>query len=105
MIPPQDVLGFVAVKLTPFLACPPTFTLTTTFPLIVPHGTKTVMLVALQVVGIAVIPLKVTVLDPCVKPKFDPAIVTEEFTVPEVGFRLVMLGAPLTGWKAMMPVV
>jgi len=51
------------------------------------------MLVALQVIGRAVVPLKVTVLDACVAPKFDPVIVTVEFAVPEVGFRLVMLGA------------
>ena len=50
------------------------------------------MLVALQLVGVAAIPLNVTVLVPCVAPKFVPVIVTGAHS-PEVGFRLVMLGA------------
>jgi len=36
------------------------------------------------------IPLNLTVLDPCVAPKFAPAIVTEVDN-PDVGFKLVML--------------
>jgi hypothetical protein len=49
------------------------------------------MLVALQLVGVATIPLNLTVLVPCVAPKFAPLIVTEVPTAPDVGFRLVML--------------
>jgi hypothetical protein len=49
------------------------------------------MLVALQLVGVAVVPLNFTVLVPCVAPKFAPAIVTDAPTNPELGFKLVML--------------
>jgi hypothetical protein len=51
------------------------------------------MLVALQLVAIpAEIPLKATVFDPCVAPKFVPVIVTGVPTGPEVGLRPVMDG-------------
>jgi hypothetical protein len=50
------------------------------------------MLVALQVVGVASVPLKVTVLVPAVAPKLAPAIVTAVPTTPESGARLVMPG-------------
>ena len=83
--------GPVTVKLIPLLATPPT--VTTTFPVDAPVGTGVVMLVALQPVGDAVIPLNLTVLVPCVAPKFAPAIVTDVPTAPEVGFKLAMLGA------------
>jgi len=81
----------VTVKLTPLLATPPT--VTTTFPVVAPAGTGAAMLAALQLVGVAVIPLKVTALVPCVAPKFAPAIVTDAPTNPEFGLKLVMLGA------------
>ena len=45
----------LTVKLTPLLATPPT--VTTTFPLVAPAGTGTAMLVALQFVGVAAVPL------------------------------------------------
>ncbi len=83
--------GTVTVKFMPLLAAPPT--LTTTFPVVAPAGTSTTTLVALQLVGVAVIPLNVAVLVPCVAPKFAPLIVTELPTNPEVGLKLVMLGA------------
>jgi len=83
--------GTVRVKVTPLLATPPT--VTTTLPVVTPAGTGTAMVVALQLVGVAAVPLKVTVLVPWVVPKFVPAIVTEVPTTPDVGFRLVMLGA------------
>jgi hypothetical protein len=54
--------GTVTVKLTPLLACAPT--VTTTLPVVAPAGTGTVMLVALQAVGVPVVPLNVTVLVP-----------------------------------------
>jgi len=50
------------------------------------------MPVALQLVGIAAVPLNLTVLLPCVAPKFVPVIVTEAPASPDVGFRFVMLG-------------
>src|SRR5215469_12120912 len=84
----------LTVKLTPLLATPPT--VTTTLPVVAPAGTGTAMLVALQLVGVAVTPLNVTVLVPCVDPKFMPVIVTAVPTTPEVGLRLVMLGGRVT---------
>jgi hypothetical protein len=83
--------GVVTVKVTPLLAIPPT--VTTTFPVVAPEGTGTAMLVALQLEGVAAVPLNDTVLVPCEAPKFPPVIVTEVATGPVVGFRLVMLGA------------
>jgi hypothetical protein len=83
--------GTVTVKVTPLLATVPT--VTTTFPVVAPVGTATVMLAALQLVGVPAVPLNVTVLGPWVAPKFVPVIVTGVPTVPDVGFRVVMLGA------------
>jgi hypothetical protein len=88
--------GTVTVKPTPLLATPPTVTMT--FPVAAPAGTGATMLVALQLVGIAVTPLNFTVLVPCVAPKFVPAIITEVPTGPEAGFRLVMLGTTGAGF-------
>jgi hypothetical protein len=89
------IVGAEAVteKLTPLLARPPT--VTTTLPVVAPAGTVTAMLVLLQVVAVAVVPLKVTVLLPCVAPKFVPAIVTGVPTVPEAGLRVatIIIGA------------
>ena len=82
--------GAVTVKLTPLLATPPT--VTTTLPVVAPAGTGTTMLVALQLVGVAAVPLNFTVLVPCVAPKFAPLIVTDVPANPDVGFRLVMFG-------------
>ena len=50
------------VKVTPLLADPPT--VTTTDPVVAPEGTGVTMVVALQLVGVAAVPLKVTVLVP-----------------------------------------
>jgi hypothetical protein len=69
---------------------------TTTFPVVVPLGTGTTIEVALQLVGVAVVPLNVTVLLPCVDPKFVPVIVTDVPTTPEVGERLVIEGGGVT---------
>jgi len=89
--PIDEPVPLEAVKLKPLLATPPTFT--TTLPVVAPVGTGTTTVVAFQLVGVAVVPLKVTVLVPCVAPKFAPAIVTGVPTTPDVGFRLVRLGA------------
>ena len=94
----------VTVKLTPLLGWPPATTIT--FPVVAPLGTGTTMLVPLQLVGVAAVPLKLTVLLPCVEPKFAPVIVTELPGAPDVGDKLLMLGAavvtvkltPLLGW-------
>jgi hypothetical protein len=78
------------VKLTPLLATPPT--VTTTFPVVAPAGTGTAMLVPLQLVGDPTVPLNVTVLVPCVPPKFVPVIVTDVPTGPDVGLTLEIAG-------------
>lgn len=83
--------GTRTVKGAALLGKPPT--VTTILPVVAPAGTGTTMLVAPQLVGVAAVPLKVTVLVPCDAPKFVPAIVTEVPTTPDGGFRLVMLGA------------
>jgi hypothetical protein len=72
------------------LATPPT--VTTTFPSVAPIGTGATMLVALQLVGVAGVPLKVTVLVPCDDPKFAPAMVVGLPIGPTFGVRLAMLG-------------
>lgn len=89
------------VKLTPLLAWPPT--VTTTFPVVAPLGTGATMLVGPQLVGVVAAPLNVTVLVPCVAPKFVPAIVTDVLIGPDAGVKLVMITgvtvklAPLLG--------
>ncbi len=70
------------------LACP--LTVTTTFPVVAPLGTGTTIDVALQLVGVAVVPLNVTVLVPWVEPNVVPVMVTEVLVGPEVGDRLLM---------------
>jgi hypothetical protein len=83
--------GTSTVKLTPLLDRVPT--VTTTLPVVAPTGTCTEMLAAPQLVGVAAVPLNVTVLVPWVAPKFAPVIVTAAPTIVDVGERLVMLGA------------
>jgi len=80
----------VTVNTRGLLARPPT--VTTTFPVVAPAGTGATMLVALQLVGVAVVPLNVTVLLPWLDPKFAPAIVTDVPTEPAVGLRPVIVG-------------
>jgi hypothetical protein len=82
--------GIVTAKFTPLLAMPPT--VTTTFPVVAPLGTGATTLVALQLVGVAAIPLNVTVLVPCVAPKFAPMIVTGVPMTPDIGLKLVTVG-------------
>jgi hypothetical protein len=50
------------------------------------------MLVVLQLVAAAAVPLKVTMLVPCVAPKFVPLMLTAVPTPPVFGVRLVILG-------------
>jgi len=86
----------VTVKLTPLLATPPA-AVTTTFPVAAFVGAVAVMLLALQLVTVAVSPLvNVTMPLPCEGPKFEPAMTTEEPTAPIFGVRLLILGAPVT---------
>src|SRR5436189_4356064 len=82
--------GTVTVKGTPLLARP--LTVTTTVPVVAPVGTGTAMLVALQLVGVASVPLNAIVLVPGVAPKFAPAIVTVVPTGPDVGLSVMING-------------
>jgi hypothetical protein len=84
-----EMLG-KTVNATPLLATPPT--VTTTNPVVAPAGTDATIFVALQLVGVAVVPLKFTKLAPWVTPKLVPLIVTDAPTAAEVGERLVILG-------------
>jgi hypothetical protein len=70
------------VKLTPLLSTPLAWT--TTLPLAAPLGTGTTIDVALQLPGVAAVPLKLTVLVPCVVPKFVPVMVTEALPLPSL---------------------
>jgi hypothetical protein len=71
----DEITGTVpTMKATPGLAMPPT--VTTTLPVATPLGTGTTICVSLQCVGVAGVPLNVTVLAPRVSPKFAPAIIT-----------------------------
>jgi hypothetical protein len=91
------MLGAVAetVKVIPLLAAPPT--VTTTLPLGAPLGTGTTMLVADQLVGVAVVPSNFTVLLPWGDPKPLPEIVTEVPAGPEDGDKPVMFGVTVKG--------
>jgi hypothetical protein len=82
------------VKLNPLLFTP--LANTTTLPVAAPVGTVTKMLLAAQVVTVAAFPLKLTVPDPWVEPKFVPVIVTAAPTAPVVIERLLRLGAETT---------
>jgi hypothetical protein len=84
----------VTVNGVALLGTPPT--VTTTFPVVAPVGTGTRILAELQLDGIAAVPLNVSVLVPCVAPKFVPVIVIDVPTVPVVGLRVVMVGAGRT---------
>jgi hypothetical protein len=78
------------VKRTPFEV--PFDVVTTTFPVVAAFGTGTTMLVPLQLVGMAAVPLNVTVLVPCVLPKLTPEIVTDVPAGPDAGERLFTVG-------------
>jgi hypothetical protein len=82
------------VKPTPLLSTP--LANTTTLPVVAPEGTGTTIFVLLALVGVAVLPLNVTTLAAIVVPKFVPVMVTEALTAPEVGDKLVILGAATT---------
>jgi hypothetical protein len=67
-------------------------TVTTTLPVVAPLGTGTTIDVALQLDGVALVPLNLTVLVPLVDPKLEPLIVTDVPTNPEDGERFVIEG-------------
>src|ERR1700704_1790821 len=101
-VPTGPLVGDTLVRLgatvtvygSALLARPPT--VTTTLPVVAPVGTGTAMLVADQLVGVAAVPLNVTVLLPRVAPKLVPTTVTAVPTGPLVGDTLVRIGATVT---------
>ena len=88
-----EMVGTTA-KLTALLGTP--FTVMTTFPVVATAGTETTTDPALQLVGVAIVPLNATVLAPCAGPKFVPLIVTAVPTGPEVADKLAILGVGKT---------
>jgi hypothetical protein len=68
-------------------------------PVVAPVGTVVLILVAVQFVEgetVAVVPLNLIVLAPCVEPKPVPVTVTDVPTAPVEGDKLVILGAATT---------
>jgi hypothetical protein len=86
--------GGVTVKGKPLLATPLTVTTTLTVPNAI-EGTTASMLVALQLLTVAVVLPNVTVLVDCVDPKFAPVIVTTAPIGPCVRPRVDRLGPGL----------
>ena len=82
---PESVTIVVTLNVKPMLAFPPT--VTTTGPVVAVVGTGTEILVSLQLVGVALTPLKVIVLLPCVAPKVVPVIVSGSPATPDPGSR------------------
>ena len=78
------------VKVIPLLDIPPT--VTTTGPVAAPDGAGATILLSFQLLGVAVTPLKVTVLVPWVAPKLEPLMVTKVPIDPEAGDRAVISG-------------
>ena len=70
--------------------------MTITLPVVAEGGTGTMILVAVQVVGVPGTPLKVMVLAPWVEPKLYPVRVIGVVTVAIAGERVEMLGGPRT---------
>jgi len=83
-------LGGFTENGAPLLVSP--LTVTTTLPVVARPGTRTVMLLADQLVDVAGVPLMVTVLVPFVAPKFAPLIVTGAPTCALDGDSPVTLG-------------
>jgi len=86
----------VTVNGTPELCTPPA-SVTTTLPETAADGTTAVMLLVVQlVIDVTGMLPNFTALPVPWALKFDPAIVTEDPTAPELGVRLEMLGAGVT---------
>lgn len=88
--------GGTMVSSEPLLASVPT--VTTTFPVVAPAGTATVMLLALHALAAAAVtPLNFTVLVLCVAPNPVPVIVIDALTAPDVWLKLVIAGPTVNG--------
>jgi hypothetical protein len=85
------ILGEGMLKLTPLLAIP-LLAVTTTLPLVASAGTEVLILVLLQLVIEATVPLMLTLPLPWVAPKFVPVIVMAVPAVPDAGETVVMAG-------------
>lgn len=93
--------GETTVKVAELLVpAPGTETTTEIAPNATPLGTGTTILILLQLVGVAEIPPKVTVLVPCAAPKFVPAIATVVPIGPDAGVKLVIVGAIAAGFTS-----
>ena len=68
----RPVIRGTIVKFTALLASPPTVTTILLLPMLTPLGTSTTIRVAVQFTVAAGVPFNVTVLAPCVAPKFVP---------------------------------
>ncbi len=68
---------------------------TTTLPVVAPAGMAAVIEFALQLVGVAVMPLKVRLPDACESPKLMPEMLTTAPTNPIAGEMLVIIGCGL----------
>jgi hypothetical protein len=84
-----STVKFPALTFTPLVY-------TTRLPLVAPLGTGTTIWPAAQLVGVAVVPLNVTVLEPCDEPKLAPEIVTDIPTAAKVGETLEIVGVGKT---------
>jgi len=84
----------VTVKEMPLLATPAT--VTTMFPVVAPLGTGTTICPSLQLAGVPVVPLNLTVLVPGVAPKPAPTIVMVAPIPPLAGATLVIPGPVVT---------
>jgi hypothetical protein len=78
-----------AIVKNPGLTMPPADTTTGIVPAGTPPGTGTTIVVLLQLVGVAAMPLNVTVLAPWVAPKPNPVMVTDVPTCPVTGESVI----------------
>ena len=85
--------GLLIVKFLELLATLLTVTTTLTVPLATPEGTAATMDVLCQLLTDAATPPNLIVLCPCELPKLLPLTVTDAPDAPEVGERLLMVGA------------
>jgi hypothetical protein len=86
--------GGITVNATPLLATPPT--VTTRLPVVVPEGTGTLMNVGDQYVGVATVPLNLTVLLPCNVPKPAPLHWMDAPTLALDGDKVLIPGPGVT---------
>src|SRR5579862_2749395 len=91
----NPVMEARTLKLTEFEFCPETDT--TTGPVVAPVGTGVTMLVFDHEVGVAAVPLNVTLLDPWEDPNAPPEIVTLDPSPPIVGETLDIKGNSTSG--------